>query len=150
MAVGLIAAAYPIAETIAGPAVGILTDRFGRKKWIYTGLIISTLALFAFTLNRQISYLIIVHAVQGVAAAMIIVSSLAMVTDVSTVTNRGREMGIYDFANLGGYFAGIFVAGLLPGLAPLWSHSTLVQHWRVLEQSWHTSKSRKLKYIMSL
>jgi MFS family permease len=113
MAVGLVAAAYPIAETIVGPAIGILVDRFGRKRWIYTGLAISTVALLAFTLNRAIPYLAIVHAIQGVAAAMIIVSSLAMVTDVSTVSNRGREMGIYDFTNLGGYVAGIFAAGLL-------------------------------------
>jgi MFS family permease len=116
MVVGLVAAAYPIAETIAGPAIGILTDRFGRRRWIYVGLTISTAALFAFTMTREVPYLIIVHAIQGLAAAMIIVSSLAMVTDVSTVANRGREMGIYDFANLGGYVGGIFVAGLLARL----------------------------------
>jgi MFS family permease len=44
---------------------------------------------------------------------MIIVSSLAMVTDLSTPETRGREMGFYDFANLGGYVVGIFAAGLL-------------------------------------
>ena len=116
MAVGLIASTYPITETIVGPAMGILADRFGRKRWIYCGLILSTLALFAFTLSRSIPYLAVVHAVQGVAAAMIIVSSLTMVTDVSTTSNRGREMGVYDFANLGGYVAGIFAAGLLSRL----------------------------------
>jgi MFS family permease len=113
MVIGTIAAAYPVAEIIFGPFVGVLTDRFGRRRWVYTGLAISTVALFAFTLNKQVPYLIIVHAIQGVAAAMIIVSSLAMVTDVSNVHTRGREMGIYDFANLGGYVLGIFAAGIL-------------------------------------
>jgi len=111
--VGLIAAAYPVAETISGPGIGILADRFGRRRWIYIGLTISTMALFAFTLNNEVWYLIVIHAIQGVAAAMIIVSSLAMVTDVSTVSSRGREMGVYDFSNLGGYVAGILMAGLL-------------------------------------
>lgn len=129
MAVGVIAAAYPIAETICGPAIGVLSDRFGRKRWIYLGLSISTVALFALTLNRQVPYLVAVHAVQGVAAAMIIVSSLTLVTDVSTFSNRGREMGFYDFANLGGYVAGILVAGILTRaislLAPFYLGSLL-------------------------
>ena len=111
--VGIIAAAYPVAETIFGPLIGIMADRIGRRVWIYLGLCISTVALFAFTLNRSIGYLVAVHAVQGVAAAMIVVSSLTMVTDVSTTSNRGRDMGIYDFANLGGYVVGIFAAGVL-------------------------------------
>lgn len=111
--VGIIAAAYPVAETIFGPAIGILADRFGRRKWIYSGMALSALALFAFTLNRSVNYLIAVHAVQGVAAAMIVVSTLTMVTDVSTGSSRGREMGIYDFANLGGYVVGILAAGVL-------------------------------------
>src|SRR3989304_5780654 len=111
--VGIIAAAYPISEPIFGPMFGILSDRFGRKRWIYYGLSISTSVLLAFTLSTNIQYLIIMHAIQGVAAAMIVVSSLAMVTDVSSISNRGREMGIYDFANLGGYAMGFLVAGLL-------------------------------------
>jgi len=111
--VGLIAAAYPIAETICGPAVGVLVDRLGRRRWIYLGLAISTAALFAFTLSTNVAYLIVVHAVQGIAAAMIIVSALTMVTDLSESTNLGRAMGVYDFANLGGYMAGILAAGIL-------------------------------------
>ena len=113
IAVGVIAAAYPVAEMVFGPVIGILSDRYGRRMWIYVGLTISTVILFAFTLSTDISYLIVIHALQGVAAAMIVVSSLTLVTDVSTVKTRGREMGVYDFANLGGYMVGILVAGIL-------------------------------------
>ena len=113
LTVGIIAAAYPVSETIFGPAIGILADRFGRKQWIWIGLCISTIALFAFTLNTDVAYLVFVHSIQGIAAAMIVVSTLTMVTDISTVSSRGREMGIYDFANLGGYIVGIFAAGVL-------------------------------------
>ena len=113
LAVGIVVASYPIAETIFSPLFGILADRYGRRRWIYIGLAISTVTLFAFTLSRNIGFLIAIHAIEGVAAAMIVVSSLAMVTDISTVSNRGREMGIYDSANLGGYVVGIFMAGIL-------------------------------------
>jgi len=113
LVVGIIAAAYPVTEIIAAPAIGVLADRLGRRRWIYIGLMLSTLALFAFTLNTAVGYLAIVHAIQGLAAAMVVVSTLTMVTDVSTPRNRGREMGIYDFANLGGYVVGIASAGVL-------------------------------------
>jgi MFS family permease len=111
--VGIVAAAYPVTEIIAAPAIGVLVDRFGRRMWVYFGLTLSTLALFGFTLNTAVGYLVIVHGLQGLAAAMIVVSTLTMVTDASTSANRGREMGIYDFANLGGYVVGISAAGLL-------------------------------------
>ena len=113
LVVGLIAAAYPVAETVCGPVVGIIADRFGRSRWIWVGLCISMIALVAFTLSTDIAYLVFVHSIQGIAAAMIVVSSLTMVTDISKTSTRGREMGIYDFANLGGYMVGIFVAGVL-------------------------------------
>jgi MFS family permease len=113
LAVGIVVASYPVAETLSGPLFGVLSDRYGRTRWIYIGLTISTVTLFAFTLSRNLVYLFIIHAIEGLAAAMIVVSSLAMVTDVSTVSNRGREMGFYDFANLGGYVVGILMAGIL-------------------------------------
>ncbi len=116
LAVGVIAAAYPVAETICGPLIGVLVDRFGRRRWIYLGLAISTIALLAFPMRTEIAYLVAVHTIQGVAAAMIIVSSLTMVTDASNAKNRGKEMGVYDFANLGGYMVGILAAGLLTKL----------------------------------
>jgi MFS family permease len=129
LVVGIIAAAYPVTETIFGQVIGVLVDRFGRRRWIYLGLTTSAFALFAFTLNTDVSYLIIVHAVQGLAAAMIVVSTLTMVTDVSSGATRGREMGIYDFANLGGYVVGILTAGILVRthslLAPFYFASAL-------------------------
>ena len=129
LVVGIIAAAYPAAETVFGPIIGIVADRFGRRKWIWIGLGISAIALFAFTLNTEVLYLVLVHSIQGIAAAMIVVCTLTMVTDVSTVSSRGRGMGMYDFANLGGYMIGIFTAGVLMRthslLAPFYIGSAL-------------------------
>ncbi len=149
--VGIIAAAYPVTEIIAAPAIGVLVDRYGRRRWIYFGLTLSTLALFAFTLNTAVGYLVIVHAIQGLAAAMIVVSTLTMVTDMSTAANRGREMGIYDFANLGGYVVGISAAGLLVRtnliVAPFYFGSALAAvgaifaYLRVREKKTHALRS---------
>jgi MFS family permease len=103
--------------------------------------------LFAFTLRTDIAYLVFVHSIQGVAAAMIVVSTLTMATDISRVSTRGREMGIYDFANLGGYMVGIFTAGIIARthslLAPFYLGSGLAAigatyaYFRVKEKSGH-------------
>jgi len=147
LAVGIIAAAYPAAETVCSPIIGILADRFGRKRWIWLGLCISTIALFAFTLRTDIAYLVFIHTIQGIAAAMIVVSTLTMATDISTVSTRGREMGIYDFANLGGYMVGIFTAGIIARthslLAPFYLGSGLAAigvvyaYFRIKEKGGH-------------
>jgi len=127
-------------------------------------LALSTFALFAFTLNTAVYYLILVHAVQGLAAAMIVVSTLTMATDVSTTANRGREMGIYDFANLGGYVVGIFAAGVLLRthliIAPFYFASALAAvgavfaYLRVREAKTHARRSalspvRTLRLLLS-
>jgi len=164
MAVGVIAAAYPVAETICGPVIGFLSDRLGRRRWVYLGLTISTLALSAFTLNTNIGYLVAVHAIQGVAAAMIIVSTLTMVTDSSSTKDRGREMGVYDFANLGGYMVGILSGGVLvrvgSRITPFYFASALAAagavfaYLRLKESNWGTRRSalsplQTLKLLLS-
>ena len=164
LAVGVIAAAYPVAETICGPVIGYLADRLGRRRWVYSGLTVSTLALSAFTLNTNIGYLVTVHAIQGIAAAMIIVSTLTMVTDSSSPTDRGREMGVYDFANLGGYMVGILSAGVLVKVGsrttPFYFASMLAAagaifaYLRLKESDWGTRRSalsplQTLKLLLS-
>jgi len=164
LAVGVIAAAYPVAETICGPVIGFLADRLGRRRWVYSGLTVSTLALSAFTLNTNIGYLVTVHAIQGIAAAMIIVSTLTMVTDSSSPTDRGREMGVYDFANLGGYMVGILSAGVLVKVGsrttPFYFASMLAAagaifaYLRLKESDWGTRRSalsplQTLKLLLS-
>ncbi len=147
LTVGIVIVSYPVAETLSGPLFGILSDRYGRRQWIYIGLAISTITLFAFTLSRNPAYLFVIHAVEGLAAAMIVVSSLAMVTDVSTVSNRGREMGFYDFANLGGYVVGILMAGILARSismrAPFYFGSILAAIGAVFSYSYLKEKSKR-------
>jgi len=49
------------------------------------------------------------HALEGLAAAMVTVASLTMITDLTVEKNRGAGMGGFDLANLAGYGAGIFL-----------------------------------------
>jgi MFS family permease len=107
---GIVSSAYPIMEMVSGFFVGILADRFGRKWIISFGLIISAFVSLAFTFSSNPLYLTLIHGIQGVCAAAIIVSTLALLTDLARNTSRGRDMGAYDFATVAGYALGFFLA----------------------------------------
>src|SRR5947199_10194818 len=49
----------------------------------------------------------------GISAATAAVTSLTLVGDATKLTNRGKSMGGFDLANLGGYGLGFGVGGLL-------------------------------------
>jgi MFS family permease len=107
---GIISSAYPIMEMASGFLVGILADRFGRKKIVSIGLIVSSVVSLAFTFSSNPAYLTLIHGIQGVCAAAIIVSTLALLADIAGIRSRGRDMGAYDFATIAGYVLGFFLA----------------------------------------
>jgi len=52
------------------------------------------------------------HALEGLAAAMVTIASLTMITDLTVEQNRGAGMGAFDLANLAGYGVGIMLGTL--------------------------------------
>lgn len=110
---GLIWGASPFAEMISVMFIGLAVDKFGRKKILLVGLLTGALSLFLYALTKNPYLLMIINGFHGVAAAAILVSSLALVADYAAKHTRGREMGAFDFANLFGWFSGFLVGGVL-------------------------------------
>lgn len=107
---GVISSAYPVMEMLSGFFIGIVADRFGRKWIISVGLVVSSAVSLAFTFYSNSLYLTVIHGIQGVCAAAIVVSTLALLTDLAKDSTRGREMGAYDFFTIAGYGLGFFMA----------------------------------------
>lgn len=110
---GVIASSYPIVEMIFVPLMGLISDKIGRRRLIAAGLFLSSSVLFTFAHTKDSVLLTLIHGVQGLAAAMIVASSLALVVDYAPQSVRGKQMGFYNFANLGGYMVGPLAASLL-------------------------------------
>jgi DHA1 family multidrug resistance protein-like MFS transporter len=113
LSVGIIAAAYPVAELLLVFPFGVLSDRYGRKVFLLIGLLLSAIDLPLFSLTRNTILLTLIHGIQGIAAASVMASSLAAVSDVAKESRRGREMGIYDLVNMAGYIIGFPLSGLV-------------------------------------
>jgi len=108
---GVIVASYPAAEIITVMGFGAMCDRVGRKPVLILGHLLTALAAFLFVLSQNIFVLLICFsALFGVGAAAKVSSTLAMISDMSTIKNRAEHMGIFDITTLGG-LAGGYVAG---------------------------------------
>ena len=109
---GAVTAIYPVVEGISALPVGAYVDRKGRRKVFIAGLGLIAILSLLIGLSNNLVLVASAHGLEGLAAAMVTVASLTMITDLTVVTNRGVSMGGFDLANLAGYGVGI-VLGLL-------------------------------------
>src|SRR3989442_15500810 len=104
-------ALYPVLEAFSAIPVGRLCDTRGRKRVFGFALAYVALLTAAIGITRNLYYVATVHALMGIGAAGVTVSSLTMITDLTNLGNRGKGMGLFDFSNIGGYAAGVLVGG---------------------------------------
>jgi len=111
---GLVLSLYPALEGISALPVGTWVDRQGRRRAFVTGMSSITILTLAISLTRtNIPFVGGAHALMGLSAAMVTVSSLTMITDLTGVRNRGTGMGAFDMANLVGYGLGIILGTIM-------------------------------------
>lgn len=103
---------YPLAELLSVMFFGMLSDKVGRKIIYFTGLGITSLAIFLFAFMQNFALLLVISSILGIGAAAQVASTLAIVADMAPEDKRGRFMGYYDamtLVGLGGGFGGGFL-----------------------------------------
>ena len=110
--VAAILAIYPVAELSTVSFFGSYSDKIGRKPIFVASLVMTGFAAFLFGLAtfEFLAYLLAV--LFGLGAASQVTSTLSMVADASSETNRARLMGYYDLSTLAG-LAGGFGLGII-------------------------------------
>ncbi len=111
--VGLILALYPMAEACSAIPIGRLADRHSRKNLHVTGMMLITILTAAIGFTTNLYNISLLHALMGVSAATAAVTSLTLLGDATKLTNRGKSMGGFDLANLGGYGLGFGLGSFL-------------------------------------
>ncbi len=102
---GLMLASFSIAQLIAGPFLGELSDRIGRRKVL---LVTCTMTLLCFLLYSQATTLPILFAsrvLAGISGANLGVA-FAYIADVTTPENRAKGMGMVGAAFGVGFIMG--------------------------------------------
>ena len=70
MDIGIILAGYSISRVVALPIISRLSDRYGRKPFILTGLLFYTVLSLGYIFAASVPQLILVRVLHGIAAGM--------------------------------------------------------------------------------
>ena len=112
---GGVLALYPAFEGVSAIPVGTYVDRRGRRRTFLIGMFLISLFTFFIGLTNDVFPVATAHGLSGLAAGMVTISSLTMITDLTVEKNRGTGMGAFDLANLAGYGIGIVLGYFFRG-----------------------------------
>lgn len=116
---GLVLGLFGIASSLTQPFAGRLSDRLGKRKtFVVVGLVVFFLVNLALAWADSYVVLFGLRIAQGMAAALTITASIALVNEVSHGGTRGRNMGLYNAFRLVGFGAGPLAASLLVEAGP--------------------------------
>jgi MFS family permease len=105
-------AAYSVAQLIATPVFGALSDKYGRKPLLAISLIGTCISFIMFAEARGIIMLFAARILDGLTGGNISVAQ-AIVSDTSTPKDRAKKFGILSSAFAFGFVIGPAVGGLL-------------------------------------
>lgn len=111
---GIILGIFGLVTSISQPFAGHLSDIAGKRKlFAIIGLGLFTVANASYIFANTYVLVLLVRALQGVAAAFTITASVALVSEMSKNENRGNNMGVYNTLRLVGFGVGPLVSGIL-------------------------------------
>lgn len=87
--------AYLLTSTITIPISGKLSDIFGRRKMVLTGILIFVVASMLTGLSWNMGSLIAFRALQGVGGGILFASAFAVIGDLFTPAERAKWQGIF-------------------------------------------------------
>ncbi|WP_263559947.1 MFS transporter [Paenibacillus polymyxa] len=92
-AAGYLIAAFGAAQFIFSPLGGQLSDRYGRKSMIITGLFLTVISDLMFAVSTTLPLLYIARFIGGIGIGLMVPSNMAYVADITTPETRAKGMG---------------------------------------------------------
>ncbi|TCN28368.1 putative MFS family arabinose efflux permease [Kribbella orskensis] len=127
--IGLLGALYPAVWGFGQLATGALSDRWGRKWLIATGMLLQAVALAMVAAGDTFGQWIAAVTLLGLGTAMVYPTLLATIGDVAHPAWRARAVGVYRLWRDGGFAAGALLAGVVADLwgipAAVWTVAAL-------------------------
>ncbi|MCE7004597.1 MFS transporter [Kibdelosporangium philippinense] len=114
---GILTALYPAVWGLGQLVTGPLSDRWGRKHLITTGMLTQGAALALIALADTFGLWAIATVLLGAGTAMVYPTLLAVIGDVAHPSWRARAVGVYRLWRDGGFAVGAIVSGVV---ADLW------------------------------
>ena len=110
---GLLWGVQVVSTIMSKPLIGRISDRYGRKPLISTGVVLCTVSFAVIPLLKGFSLLGLTALVFGLGEALVTSSSAALVVDVCKEKHFGTAMGTFGTIFDIGHAAGPILAGVL-------------------------------------
>jgi len=111
--IGVVTATYPLVWGVGQLATGALSDRWGRKWMIASGMWVQAVGIAAFVISRSFGSWMAGATLLGIGTALVYPTLLAAVSDVAHPDWRAGAVGVYRLWRDAGYAVGAIAAGLL-------------------------------------
>ncbi|EMA47390.1 major facilitator superfamily transporter quinolone resistance protein [Halococcus saccharolyticus DSM 5350] len=116
---GLILSVFGFLNSGVQPFAGRLSDTAGKRKvFIVLGLVVLTIANFAYSFAGDYVSLLLIRALQGIGVAFTVTATIALVNELATAETRGGNMGIFNTFRLVGFGTGPLIAGAVVSGGP--------------------------------
>ena len=160
LVVGLLFAVFSLCQLIAAPALGDLSDRYGRRPILIFSLLGTVVSFVMLALAHSVVMLFLARIVDGLSGGNIS-TARAYVADVTEPKDRARAYGLIGAAFGLGFIMGPALSGVLAKYsitAPIWAAAALTAVAAAMAWFWlpetvhraHAGAGNPLSYLPAL
>jgi DHA1 family tetracycline resistance protein-like MFS transporter len=160
LVIGLLFAIYSLCQLLAAPALGDLSDRWGRRPILIFSLLGTVVSFVMLAMAHSIVMLFLARIVDGLSGGNIS-TARAYVADVTEPKDRARAFGLIGAAFGLGFIMGPALSGMLARVsytAPIWAAAGLTLVAAVMALVWlpetvhraHAGTGNPLSYLPEL
>src|SRR4051812_1334451 len=160
LVIGLLFAVFSACQLIAAPALGDLSDRYGRRPVLVFSLAGTVVSFVMLALAHSITMLFVARIVDGLSGGNIS-TARAYVADVTEPKDRARAYGLIGAAFGLGFIMGPALSGVLAKIsytAPIWAAAAITLVATIMAWAWlpetvhraHAGTGNPLRYLPEL
>src|SRR3954470_8240300 len=158
--IGLLFAVFSACQLIAAPALGDLSDRYGRRPVLVFSLAGTVVSFVMLAMAHSITMLFLARIVDGLSGGNVS-TARAYVADVTEPKDRARAYGLLGAAFGLGFIFGPALSGILAQVsytAPIWAAAALTLVATIMAWFWlpetvhraHAGSGNPLRYLPEL
>lgn len=110
--IGVLMATYPFCQLFAGPILGRLSDRYGRKPVLMISQMGTTISFLILAMTQRFELMLLARALDGTSGGNILVAQ-AYIADVTPPKDRARSFGLIGMVFGLGFIIGPTLGGIL-------------------------------------